>query len=196
MFDDHWSVNVLPALVFQGRREEAGIIARQRAESGNVGQYFYYLNLVGEHEALIAYLEDNWADLDAFEVDVPPGLFGYFAMVNVAHAYQRVGRMQPFANALSRLHAANLSARNQGVDSRSLMVTSAAHAAMKGDHDLALEQLGKAVDLGFVTSARISQGAPWFASLEGDPEYEAIQARMIDNVNRERALLGLGPIET
>lgn len=35
-----------------------------------------------------------------------------------------------------------------------------------------------------------------FESLEGDPAYEAVQARLIERLNAERAALGLDPVTT
>jgi len=52
------------------------------------------------------------------------------------------------------------------------------------------------VDGGLITSAKISKEYPYFKGLDGNPQYEAIQARMIEHLNRERAILGLEPIST
>jgi len=59
-----------------------------------------------------------------------------------------------------------------------------------------VEWLAQAIDGGFIASNKISREYPYFRELDGNPEYEAIQARMIDHLNRERAQLGLEPITT
>ena len=68
--------------------------------------------------------------------------------------------------------------------------------AEDGEQAKALEYLGKAVDRGMMVTARITDTYPWYTGMEGVPEYEAIQARMVDNINEQRALLGLDPIES
>ena len=68
--------------------------------------------------------------------------------------------------------------------------------ALAGDYTAALINLSKAVDGGVITSTRISFDHPALKSMEGDPEYEAIQARMIEHLNRERSQLGLEPVST
>jgi hypothetical protein len=47
-----------------------------------------------------------------------------------------------------------------------------------------------------ITSARISFEYPALKPLEGDPQYEALQTRMIDRLNAEREKLGLEPVST
>jgi hypothetical protein len=47
-----------------------------------------------------------------------------------------------------------------------------------------------------ITSSKISKANPYFRELDGNPEYEAIQARMIEHLNNERAQLGLEPVTT
>ena len=45
-----------------------------------------------------------------------------------------------------------------------------------------------------VASPRIAEDWPVFSDLEGDPEYEAIQGRMVEHLETERATLGLDPV--
>ena len=46
---------------------------------------------------------------------------------------------------------------------------------------------------GYIGDLRLADGEPALKVLEGDPRYQAIQARMIDNLNTQRAALGLKP---
>jgi hypothetical protein len=73
-----------------------------------------------------------------------------------------------------------------------LMVVAAQHA-LAGETDEALKWLALAIDGGVITSSKISKEYPFFRELDGNPEYEAIQQRMIEHLNRERAQLGLAP---
>ena len=70
------------------------------------------------------------------------------------------------------------------------------HYALAGDYTTALVNLSKAIDSGMITSTRISFEYPALKAMEGDPEYEAVQARMVDHLNREREKLGLEPVST
>jgi len=64
---------------------------------------------------------------------------------------------------------------------------------MAGDLEGSLDYLDRAISGGLITSIRITQGAPYLETLEGDPRFEAIQARMVEHLDSERAKLGLEP---
>ena len=72
----------------------------------------------------------------------------------------------------------------------------AAHHDMAGDTGQALQFLARPIDGGLITSAKISKEYPYFRELDGNPEYEAIQTRMLIHLNREREQLGLEPVST
>jgi len=72
----------------------------------------------------------------------------------------------------------------------------AAYHAMAGETGQALQFLARAIDGGLITSAKISREYPYFRELDGNPDYEAIQARMLEHLNREREQLGLEPVST
>ena len=146
---------------------------------------------------LISYLEERWPDLKAFERDFPSnGYWGYPEMLSIALAYRRVGHQEKFSDAMTRLRKAHDSLASQGLNYKSFWLNEAAYYAMANDHAKALEFLAAAIDGGHITSGRISDDMPYFKDLEGISEYEAIQSRMIEHLNRERALLGLEPRST
>ena len=66
---------------------------------------------------------------------------------------------------------------------------------MAGDHDTAIAKLDIAVSKGHVRDLRLADGDRSLIALEDDPRYQAIQARMIENLNAQRAVLGLEPAE-
>jgi hypothetical protein len=72
----------------------------------------------------------------------------------------------------------------------------AVYATMLGDYETAIDRLGDAVDQGLIVGGKFTHGWRALAPLEGNPEFEAIQARMIEHLNAERAELGLGPVPT
>ncbi len=172
------------------------IVAQQQAAVGVVAPLFRFLNASDQSGLLIDYLEERWPDLEAFQRDVPAAILGpgFGAMADVALAYRRAGNREQFVDAMYRLDAANREALDQGITCGCLKIVVAGYHSMAGETDLALASLAEAIDGGFITSAKISLEFPFFRELDGNPEYEAIQARMIENLNRERKLLGLDPI--
>ena len=194
VFDDYWSDFPVWALFNLGRNEEAAIVAQQRAAEGVVAPLFALLNATDKSPLLIAYFEDRWPDLDAFQRDIPAGLFGYREMADVALAYRRAGNQARFDEAMMRLDEANQQSLSNDIQGHYFLLSLAAYHAMAGAHDQALVRLAEAIDSGMITSTKISKEYPYFRELDGNPEYEAIQARMIEHLNNEREQLGLPPV--
>jgi hypothetical protein len=117
-------------------------------------------------------------------------------MANIALAYQRAGNQALFNDAMASLDAASQKSLLEGIKSNDLLILVAVQHAMAGDNEQALDRLAQAIDGGLITSARISKEYPYFKELDGNPQYEAIQARMIEHLNRERAKLGLEPVSS
>lgn len=196
VFDDHWSDFIVWALFNLDRNEEATIVAQRKAANGVVGPLFAFLNASDQSELLIDYFEERWPNLDAFQQDVPAHMFGYREMADIALAYRRAGNATRFDEAMVILDAANQDSLTQGIQSNFLFLLMAAQHAMAGDTEHALERLAEAIDGGLIISAKISKEFPYFRYLDGNPEFEAIQARMIEHLNHERSLLGLEPVST
>jgi len=194
--DDHVSELMIFALLNLGRNEEAVILAREQAVNGVVRPLFTLLNASDQSELLIEYFEDRWPQLAAFEQAVPAKIFSYREMADVALAYQRVGNTARFDEAMVLLESASLKSLSDGIKSNELLLLLAAQHAMAGDTEQSLIRLAEAVDGGLITSAKISKENPYFRELDGNPQYEAIQARMIEHLNQERAELGLQPISS
>jgi TolB-like protein len=195
--DDKWSDFTVRALFNLDRPEEALIVAKERAADGVVGPLFAFLNASGQSELLVEYFEERWPNLDAFQLDVPAGgLFGYREMADIALAYRRAGNQARFDEALTILRMTSEQTRSQGIRGGDFQMVLAAYHAMAGNPDQALGHLALAIDGGLIVSAKISKEYPYFKDLDGIPEYEAIQARMIDHLNREREKLGLEPVTT
>ncbi len=192
--DESW----LPvfALANLGRNEEASILAFKRAdERADVGTLFSYLNIAGRSDELIAYLEERWPNLDALRVDFPPfGAFGDFLMLDVALAYSRAGNQQRFDEALEHVRTVHEKLKSQGVKQSIFLMTEAAHQALAGDIEASLDYLNSAISQGLITTTKITRGWPALSPLEGNPQFEVIQARMIEHLNKERQKLELDPV--
>jgi Tfp pilus assembly protein PilF len=183
------------ALTYLGRTEEASSLAFKRAqEQADVGTLFTFLNVSGRSSELIAYLEERWPNLDQLQQEFPAySSLGYFLMLDVALAYSRAGNQQRFDDAMRRVEGVHQDLLTQGVKNSVFFMSEAAYLALAGDLDASMDYLDRAVDLGATTSKRMAFDWPQLAPLEGDPRFEAIQARMIEHVNSERQKLGLEP---
>ena len=183
------------ALIQLNRIEEASILAYERAErAADVSTLFAFLNIAGQSDQLIAYLEEKWPDLDSLENDFPPyGGFGYNLMLDVALAYSRTGNQERFDDALQRVRKVHERLIAEGIDNFFFDLSEASHQALSGNLESSLGFLDRAVSGGLVTGSRIAKEWPMLAPLEGDPRFEAIQARMIEHLNSEREKLGLEP---
>jgi hypothetical protein len=185
----------IPGLRRLGRTEEAKILANEFAAQGNLIPLFNFLNASGRSDELINYVESRWPNLQQFETDFPSsGYRGYWEMAEIALAYRRAGRQDRFNDAMTRVRIAHDSLIEQGMANPRFWIYEAAYYALADNPAEALQHLAAAIDRGFIVSPRISDDLPFFSTLEGDPEYEAIQARMVEHLNAERAALGLDPL--
>jgi TolB-like protein len=196
VIDDQFTDYYIWALFNMDRTEEAQIEARKWAEKNVFAALFNLLNASAQSDVLLQYFDERWPDLAAFQADVPAnGLGGYREMTDLAYAFSRAGDQARFDQAMTILNESSLSSLEQGMRSGELLLVRAAYHTMAGEQEAALERLAQAIDGGLVVSTKISKQYPYFRELDGNPEYEAIQQRMIEHLNRERDKLGLEPVE-
>jgi TolB-like protein len=184
------------ALMALDRTEEASVLAFERAEKlADVGTLINLLNLTNRSDEAVSYLEERWPDLDAFEKDFPPyGGLGHLVMLDVALAYSRTGNVERFDDAMKRIQRVNSRLISEGINHSVFYVGEAAHQALAGNLESSLDFLDRAVSQGITSRLPIVLDWPQLEPLQGDPRYEAIQARMINQVNEQRAELGLEPV--
>jgi len=180
------------------RTEEARLVAFELANSGNDVSPLIGLLAKGKQPAeAIAFIEERWPDLEAFERDFPPlGQGGPAVMLDVAYAYSRIGNADRFEEAMRRSRNTLDTIHELGGDNFFIYMLEAAHANLSGDPETALMYLQKAFERGGVFALPLSRIWPNFKTLEGDPQYEIIQTRIFERLNAERAELGLEPILT
>jgi TolB-like protein len=182
------------ALQLLDRTEEATILAYEEAAKGFPADLLWLLNRTNRSDEAARYIDERWPELDDFEAAYPHGGNGYPGMVQVALAYSKTGNVEKFHDAMRRVRSAHDQLIAGGVQSAIFHWIEAIYYALARDHDKALEHLGIAADKGWPGwSLRLSRTVPALEPLEGDPRYEAVQARMIENLNKQRALLGLEP---
>jgi TolB-like protein/Tfp pilus assembly protein PilF len=186
------------ALYYLGRIEEASIMAWEDANSGeDVGAVIGILVNTGKPEEAVRFFEERWDSLDEFEAEYPAlGSGDVGTLMDIAFAYSSVGNAEMFDQAMSRSRAALDAITDLGFKYPFVYYDEAIYFTMMGDRDRALVFLSTAVDEGLLIGRKFSEGWVAMKVLDGDPEYEAIQARMFEHLNAERAELGLEPVNT
>ena len=185
------------AMWLLGRREEAVLMALDLAKSGeNVGSIIAILANSDKPSDAVEFFEERWENFDAYEKDYPLIGGNLGSMLDIAYAYGAVGNQERFDDALSRSRKALDSLDELGFRNPNLTYMNGVYYAMAGDREQALTLLAEAVDSGVIQGMRLAEGWDGLRVLEGDPTYEAIQDRMLQHLNAERAELGLESIET
>ena len=182
------------ALYDLGRVDEAFAMAYDQATSGNPGNLFYLLNRADRSRDLVDFLEERWPTLAIFAAEHPGDEFSYPLMASVAYAYQRLGNRERYDEAMLYIdeHAQRL--EEQGIDNVVYAVNRAVELAVRGDIDAAFDYLESAVKNGWTPAGVPVEVVPEFEVLAGDPRFDAISAAMLETVNRDRAIVGLPPV--
>jgi hypothetical protein len=183
------------ALYETGRKEEAYELAYDLARSGYPGWLFRLFVWDGRHQELVDFLEERWPSIDAFANEVRGDEFGHGPMADVAFSYAQLDDPGRFQEAMSYLerHTANLT--EQGVDNAGFAWGLAVQHALNGEVDLALDSLARSAEQGMNTNGKLIAKEPAFAALVGEPRFAELEARMRDSLNRNRAIVGLPPVD-
>jgi tetratricopeptide (TPR) repeat protein len=184
------------ALNALNRPEEAMMIVQELADQGLIGGLLGQLDRAGKHRELIEFIESRWADLASFEREYPDAGDGYSSMLHIARAYSFRGNEARFEDAMARVRAAHDHALAQGLKDPYLLMHDARYYTLAGDPERAKQLLAQAVDSGILLGRRLDHVWGEMTVLSGDPEFEAIQARMDERMNSERTALGLEPISS
>ena len=141
-----------------GRNEEATGLAQQLADSGqDVNSLIGLLANGGKEKELIEFLEDRWADLNAFEGDYPIlRNNGVNTMLDIAYAYSIVGNQDRFTDAMHRSRTALDATAELGVQSWFSDFAEATYWVLAGELETSLAKLEKAVTGGFTLGGRFS----------------------------------------
>jgi len=190
-------VQLKPAvLAVLHRPEEALEIARKLAGEGIPGPLILVLDRTGQLKQLAEFVESRWPDLAAFERENPDTGRGYSLMLSIARAYAAEGNVERFNDAMARARAAQDHSAAQGISGQFYLPDEARYYLLSGDREQAIDKLALAVDQGFIMGIPFTEAWPEMKTLSGDPRFEALQARMLERVNAERAKLGLEPLST
>ncbi len=116
-------------------------------------------------------------------------------MADVALAYSRLGNQPRFDEAIAEVdrHHANL--LEQGINNVGFSISQAVQHALEGDIEAALDALEQSVGQGASSNGVPSKKEPAFAAIAGEPRYAALEERMRENLNRNREVVGLPPVD-
>jgi TolB-like protein len=185
----------VPALDALGRRDEALQIAYEMAARGEPAELLNLYKRANRNADIVAYIDERWPNLDAFEREYAPDAFGYGLMLSVAYAYSQTGDDEKFDDAIARYRRAIEPIRAQGIDHRFLTFETAMYHAVTGDYDAALDALETIAGEGTFAMLPIAVSVPEFRPLVGNPRFVAVEKRMLDVVNAQREELGLDPVD-
>ena len=177
-----------------GRKEEAFEQAYGYATSGNPESLFGLLVRDGRHKDLADFLEERWPSVEALAEEHPGGDLGYGLMANTAYAYRQLGNQARADEAMLILEQWMQNLQEQGIDNFVFASNLAELHAMNGDTDAAIEQLRVAIDGGWAASGEVVEIWPQMQSLAGDPRLAELEEAMLANINRERSVVGLEPL--
>lgn len=188
---DTFRVDALDVL---GRRGEAFELAQSLAEKGSVQNLFTLYNRAGRSQELIDYLDSRWPDLDAFSSDHPHTGTGYGLMAQVALAYSRNGDPDRAAEALSRVAEVMSTLSAEGVDNMVFKMENAVYLALAGHNEDAITQMERAVEQGLRGNPALDWSQPAFESLLDYHGFFVLRSHIVEKVNQQREILGLGPL--
>lgn len=181
------------ALFYLDRMEEAMIMAWEQANSGEDASTVIALLIIqGKPEEAVRFFEERFENVLAYRELYPNGGAGTY--MDIAFAYSSIGNAEKFEEAMRLARFVMDTDVELGGKNAWMTYTEALYSTMMGNRDKALSLLSEAVDAGLLVGTKFSKGWVVFKELDGDPEFEAIQARMVDHLNAERALLGLKPV--
>jgi TolB-like protein len=186
---------VKPNVLYElGRTDEAIELAHTQASSGDLGNLFYLLNRSDRSVELTDYLEERWPTLSEFAKENRGDEYGYSIMTDVALAYSRTGNQDRFDEAMHFIEQHTARLDEHGIDNIFLSVNRAMDYALIEDSDAAIAYLQDAAGRGWTSQGVLGEVQPALAALADDPRYQEIEVALLDNMNRNREILGLPPL--
>jgi hypothetical protein len=160
------------------------------AEGQAVSELIQVLHANKKYDELIRFVDQRWPDLDALEADLPilrQGL-GASTLGYIAHAHFELGQMVRYGVAMWHFKTVIDEQLEEGINNPSFWGSQAFLALLSGDKSTAMDFFAAIADTGW--------GVSMPKTLIDDPRYVDIVVHMRENLNRERAELGLEPVGT
>jgi TolB-like protein/Tfp pilus assembly protein PilF len=190
------SLYLKPEALFRaGRSDEAFELAYQLARSGYPQALFRLFIWTGRDQDLVDYLEERWPSLNAFAAEVRGDDFGYGVMIDVALAYTRLDNQLRFEEAMAEVERHHANLKKQGMNNVAFSLTLAVQHTLDGNREEALDALEHAVEQGAWINDAPSKKEPALVALANEPRFAAVEERMRANLNRNREVVGLPPVD-
>jgi TolB-like protein len=183
------------ALFSSGRQDEAIAAAEKIAADGYPDALFTMLNRSGRSNDLVSYLEERWPSISDFAEEYRGDQDGYNIMAQVAYAYSQLGKQQRFDEAMDFVGRHYERLLDQGVDNVVFDYHRGVQYALLGDAEQSLDYLQASADGGMSTNGALTRQDPAFKVLDGHPRFAEIEATMLATTNRDRAVVGLPPVD-
>ncbi|MEJ2534174.1 MAG: tetratricopeptide repeat protein [Gammaproteobacteria bacterium] len=185
-----------PAMVWMlgrlGRTEEAMQLGKRLLEGGQgLGAYIGVLAEADRYEEIVTLVESRFETLEDFVQRNGGGATGASPIGEVVYALRMTGREADASRLLALYLEALERQRREGADNMFLSMSLAQLALLERQPELALDQLQRAVDQGFMDE--MSRYSRIFGPLRGEPRFEALVERVNERRNEQRALLGMPP---
>ena len=150
---------------------------------------YIYIN-AREYEDAIDYVEHHFDDLDALleHFDRPDGSNAGF-MGTLAFAYLQVGREREFEQLTAAMAKSVRQQRAAGTNDNALRFSEAEFAALTGTDEEVLERVRRIVDND--GTGVLFFDSPIFERMNGNSEFQELDATLKKRANDERAKLGL-----
>lgn len=178
-----------------GRKDEAFVMADNYAAEGYPRDLFFLYLRENRHQDLIDYVEERWPGVRSFAEENVGDAFGYDTVSYLALAYKRAGDRQGLTESIAVLDEYFASVVEQGVNNIVLSQSLAFHSALKGELDAAFEHLQSAVQRGWSLPGMPTDLEPHYQLVADDPRYVAIEEALRATLNRDRAIVGLAPVD-
>ncbi len=183
------------ALFASGRVDEAITLAHQIAADGYPETLFMLLNRAGRSKEVVDYLEERWPSISDFAEENRGNADGYSLMAQVAFAYSQMNNQARFEEAMGFLGRHHERLIEQGADNIVFSFNRAVQQALLGNSEEALDFLESSVEGGMTAYGPLAKMEPVLAALKDDPRFAEIEAAQLATTNRDRAIVGLPPVD-
>ena len=186
------------ALYRMGRIDEALAAINDVDLSGGFTQRMLWtigqiMNAEGQSREYIEFINERLGSIDDVLEEYPAAAaWGTSYLCELAYAYLQVGDEATFKRLLREANAVATAQDADGTENWVTWYQAAARAALVGDIDAAIAAGHNSIDLGYLDA----NGFSWsriFDPLREKPEFKALEQRLADRVDANRAALGMPP---
>ena len=178
---------------YLGRPELALEIAQEEARTGNIEPLLTHLNRQRRSREAVAWVEERWPDLATFAADHPADDTTWETMAALAYAYRETGNRDRFEQALGLYGDAIQRIEEAGINNWVQQLDRVRYFTLAGEIDSALAELERSIDNGYRGWIPAAGFEPALQDLVGNPRFDALEARLVDLTDAERAAVGLPP---